>query len=373
MLSTLVEFPGLGIDLTISNVAFTVFGIDIYWYAVFIVTGMLLAMWFAMKQCPRFGLDSDTLFWVVLISIFGGVVCARIMSILFDQNVEYTSIWQMLNLRHGGLAIYGGIIGGFAIGGLLALYKKMPVLPAFDLAAMGFLIGQAFGRWGNFTNQEAFGTNTTLPWGMYSQTTHNYLAYNQAALAAQGIFVDPSLPVHPTFLYESVWCALGFLLLFLYRKHRRFNGEIFLLYFIWYGFERFFVEGLRTDSLMTRFFNLRVSQVIAAVAFVVGLALWVTGRIVTRGKPLRVPVPPPHVQSVRVPGMPGQKVEISWPANTPEPATAKKREMATAAWKAQGATAAQEVVEDIAPDAVADTQDRSPAAPDAGAEDVAES
>ena len=143
----------------------------------------------------------------------------------------------------GGVGIYGAIIAAFLSGWLLCKWRRVPVLPMFDLAAMGFLIGQCIGRWGNFVNQEAFGTNTTLPWGMISENTTAYLSSVQAALAAQGVTVDPSLPVHPTFLYESLWCLAGFILLALYEKHRRFHGEVMLMYVMWYGLGRFFHRG----------------------------------------------------------------------------------------------------------------------------------
>ena len=156
----------------------------------------------------------------------------------------------------------------------------------FDLAGMGFLLGQGIGRWGNFVNQEAFGTNTTLPWGMYSEGTCNYLSSVQETLAAQGVAVDPSLPVHPTFLYESIWCLLGFFLLWAYMKRRKFHGELILMYVMWYGAERFFVEGLRTDSLMVGSF--RISQVIAAVSVIAALCIWLALRKKYKDKPLTV-------------------------------------------------------------------------------------
>ena len=203
---------------------------------------------------------------------------------------EYQSIWEMIDIRLGGIAIYGGIIAAFAMGALMCRVRKVPMLPMFDLAAQGFLIGQCLGRWGNFFNQEAFGGNTTLPWGMISESTQQYLQAVQETLAAQGMTVDPSMPVHPTFLYESIWCGLGFLLLWRYSKHRRFHGEMTLLYIMWYGFERFFVEGLRTDSLMVG--NVRISQAVAALSVAAALVLWVILRRKYRGVPLVIPALP---------------------------------------------------------------------------------
>ena len=190
----------------------------------------------------------------------------------------------------------------------------------FDLAAMGFLIGQCIGRWGNFVNQEAFGTNTTLPWGMISENTTAYLSSVQATLAAQGVAVDPSLPVHPTFLYESLWCLAGFILLALYEKRRRFHGEVMLMYVMWYGLGRFFIEGLRTDSLMIGPF--RISQVVAAASTLAALALWLVLRRKYAGVPLMV------TYTAVEKGKDGPVAySVSWPAaqNAPSAAQLKER------------------------------------------------
>ena len=148
-----------------------------------------------------------------------------------------------------------------------------------DLASLGFLIGQGIGRWGNFVNGEAFGCNTDLPWGMTGDRIVSYLSdtSNVATLTSLGVTVDPNAPVHPCFLYESIWCLLGFVLLYLYaRKYRRFDGEIFLMYLGWYGFERMIVEGLRTDSLLIG--KIRVSQLLAGLLFVSCLIAWLVIR-----------------------------------------------------------------------------------------------
>ena len=203
---------------------------------------------------------------------------------------KYQSIWEMIAIRDGGLAIYGGIIGGFLFGGLACKWRGVPVLPMFDLTAMGFLIGQGCGRWGNFFNQEAFGCNTTLPWGMYSEATRAYLM-SSTVTVPKGVVIDPNLPVHPTFLYESIWCFVGFFLLFRYIKKRKFNGDITLRYLIWYGAGRFWIEGLRTDSLMlVPSIGLRVSQLVAGIAVVAGIAAEVYFTRKLKDKPLFVPL-----------------------------------------------------------------------------------
>ena len=169
------------------------------------------------------------------------------------------------------MAIYGGLIGALLVGVLIAKWRKICIPAILDVAGVGFLLGQGIGRWGNFFNVEAFGDNTSLPWGMWSSRIQSYLMMEQESLAQIGIAVDPAQPVHPCFLYESLWCILGFILLALYMKHRKFDGEVFLMYLAFYGAERFVVEGLRTDSLMIG--SLRVSQLLALVLVIVSIII----------------------------------------------------------------------------------------------------
>lgn len=289
-----VEFPGLGLEFDISRVAFYIGSMPIYWYGIVIGLGFALALVFAFANAKRFGIDADRMTDVIILTTICAVLCARAYYVIFAP-FEYQSFWDMINIRDGGLAIYGGVIGAVIFGILFSKWRKVPVLPMLDLAAMGFLIGQGFGRWGNFFNQEAFGTNTTLPWGMYSDGTAAYLSGVQSTLAAQGITVDPSMPVHPTFLYESIWCLIGFVLLALYIPRRRFHGEIALMYAAWYGAERCLVEGLRTDSLMLG--GVRISQLVAGVSVVAALALLICLRRKYRDVPLVIPALPGEQKS----------------------------------------------------------------------------
>ena len=267
-----VQFPGLGLDLTVNRVALAIGGFNIYWYGVIIAAGMLLAMLYAFRNAVDYGIDSDRLVDVVAIGTVMAIVCARIYYVAMAP-FAYQSLWEMIDIRKGGIAIYGAVIGAFVFGALAAKWRKVPLLPLFDLVSLGFLIGQGIGRWGNFVNQEAFGTNTTLPWGMYSEGTEAYLKSVQVTLPA-GVTVDPTAPVHPTFLYESIWCLVGFAVLASFYKKRRFNGQIFLGYIIWYGLGRAWIEGLRTDSLYLFHWTLfgqriRVSQALSLVMVLV--------------------------------------------------------------------------------------------------------
>lgn len=271
-MGTQVSFPGLGLEFTIRHIAFSIGNFNIYWYGVIIGLGLALAMLFVFSKTKEFGIDTDRFLDVVIIGAVAGVIGARLYYVAFSPS-EFTSFWQIFNLRTGGLGFYGGVIFGVGSAVLTCRWRKIKLYPAMDLAAYGFLIGQGIGRWGNFVNQEAFGTNTTLPWGMISNETTLYLSRQASKLAQEGIIVDPYAPVHPTFLYESLWCALGFVLLLLYMKHRKFDGEIFLMYIAWNGFGRAFIEGLRTDSLYLFGSNLRVSQVLAILGALAAIVI----------------------------------------------------------------------------------------------------
>ncbi|MVB11941.1 Prolipoprotein diacylglyceryl transferase [Caprobacter fermentans] len=259
-----VQFPGLGINVTLDPIAFKIGNHPIAWYGIIIATGFLLAFLYALQSCKKFRVDPDRFVDVVMVGIIFGVIGARLYYVLFDSSSQYIenpiSVFYIWN---GGLGIYGGIIGGLLFGSLMAKLRKLSIPAVLDLASLGFLIGQCIGRWGNFVNQEAFGTGTNLPWRMISENTD--------LVSAAG--------VHPCFLYESFWCLLGFILLHIFsRKYRRYDGQVFLLYTLWYGVGRFFIEGLRTDSLITPVIPLRVSQVVAAAAVIAAIVLLIVFR-----------------------------------------------------------------------------------------------
>lgn len=271
-----VVFPELGIDINVNETAFTLFGLDVKWYGLLITGGMLLAMIYGFSQMKKYGIDTDRAIDAVIAGIIGAVIGARAYYVIMEWD-SFAGNWKdIFNIRNGGLAIYGGIIGAILAGGITAKLRKLRLLPLLDVTAIGLLLGQGIGRWGNFTNQEAFGYNTENIFGMSSGNVRSWIIYaqNQPDVSREVAAMNPDLPVHPCFLYESVWCLLGFVLLALFaKKIRRFDGQIFLIYLIWYGSERFFVEGLRTDSLMIG--TLRVSQALSAVLVIVSAILLV--------------------------------------------------------------------------------------------------
>lgn len=256
-----------GIDLILDPVAFTLpigkNGMPIYWYGILIAIGFIGALVYAYIRAKRFNLDIDRVIDVVLVATPLAVLGARTYYVLFDPNGKISSVGEFFGLGGSGiagLAIYGGIIGAVVGGFIMAKIRKVKILDLLDLAAIGFLIGQGIGRWGNFFNQEAFGSLTGSDWwGMTSENTVN--------VVGRGL-------VHPCFLYESIWCIAGAILLHFLSNKRKFSGQIALSYCVWYGFGRTIIESFRTDSLM--FFDFKVSQVLSVlicVAGIVGLAV----------------------------------------------------------------------------------------------------
>ena len=245
-----------GIHLTLNPIAFTLpfgNGWDIYWYGIIIALGFMLAIIYGMKNARRFNVDTDKMLDVIIVTTPVSILCARTYYVIFD-GVKLNSFGEFFGFGNGngfsGIAIYGAVIGAFLCGAIMCYIKKIKILDMFDLAATAFLIGQGIGRWGNFMNQEAYGTFTGSDWwGM----TSNRIA---AEMGSTDL-------VHPCFLYESLWCIAGFFVLNHFSKNRKFSGQITLLYCVWYGFERAIVENLRTDSLMIG--NIRVSVLVSVL------------------------------------------------------------------------------------------------------------
>lgn len=244
-----------GIHLTLKPIAFTLpigNGWDIYWYGIIIAIGFALAIVYGIKNADRFNVNVDKMLDVIIVTTPVSILCARTYYVIFD-GVKCESISDFFGFGSSngfsGIAIYGAVIGAFLCGAIMCLVRKIKILDMFDLAATAFLIGQGIGRWGNFVNQEAFGTLTGSSWwGMQS--------INTIAEVGEGM-------VHPCFLYESIWCIAGFFVLNHFSKQRHFSGEITLMYCVWYGFERSIVENLRTDSLMIG--NIRVSVLVSII------------------------------------------------------------------------------------------------------------
>ena len=260
LLKDSVSFPNLfeG-EIELNRVAFKLFNFDIHWYALIILFGLFIAELYCEKCGKKYGLtDSDVFdvaFWGAVFGFIGARAYYCIFWNLNPENESKFTLWSAITRIHdGGLAIYGGIIFGVLTAVLICKKRKISIFAMMDMGGCGFLIGQSIGRWGNFVNIEAFGAPTAgnLPWGMSGTGPEITAVLSEAGQGAL---------VHPCFLYESLWCALGLALIhFVLSKIQTFDGELFLYYVIWYGTGRGLIEGLRTDSLYLG--PLKISQLI---------------------------------------------------------------------------------------------------------------
>lgn len=257
----ILSFPGLGIDeFSLNPVAFTIFGRSIVWYGIIVTCGIVAAFFYVMYRSKHENIKSDDVLDIAIFAIISAMIGARLYYVMMNLS-HYDTFLEVIAIWNGGIAIYGGIIGGALATFILCKIKKLKFTKLYDMIVPGLLLGQVIGRWGNFVNTEAFGTETSLPWRM---GIHKIGAY----------VYDTPIYVHPTFLYESVWNAIGFILINLYYKKKKYDGHIFLLYIVWYGFGRMFIEGLRTDSLMIGE-TIRISQLLAFLSVITGLILLV--------------------------------------------------------------------------------------------------
>lgn len=274
-----ISFPGLGIEpFHIDKTAFTLLGRPVAWYGLLITCGMILAVLYAIHIGRFEGISTDDMTDLAFFIIVFGVIGARLYYVIFKfDNYLVTdsggflknlleTLRNVVAIWEGGLAIYGGIIAGLLTAYLFAKKRKISFLKLFDILAPCVLIGQVIGRWGNFVNMEAYGADTTLPWRMG-------LLYSYADTGiATGVW-DVERYVHPTFLYESLWNLTALVLVLILYKKKRFDGQFFCSYLIWYGFGRMLIEGLRTDSLMLGAF--RVSQLVGLSSLILGVVLMI--------------------------------------------------------------------------------------------------
>lgn len=266
-----ISFPHLGITLNIDNVAFTIGSKEIYWYGIIIAAGFAIAVLTAMRLAKKNGMNPDTIVDLVLYAAPLAIFGARLYYVIFEWDYYRNHPGDIVKIWNGGLAIYGGIITAILVAVIYARVKKQNLGLLCDVGSVGLLIGQTVGRWGNFVNQEAFGGNTALKWGM----TGNVIKEELSRLAYAGVNVNPDLPVHPTFLYESLWNLVFLTLFIILFPKRKFDGQIFASYLMSYGTGRFFIEALRTDSLMLGDF--RISQIVACVCVALGLIITAIG------------------------------------------------------------------------------------------------
>lgn len=260
-----ISFPGLSIgEFTLNRAAVTINGFAIYWYGIIIGFGFLLGLLYMYYRFRTYGLNSDNLLDVALAVIPSAVVGARLYYVLTSLD-EYHSLWDVINIREGGLAIYGGVIAGALAVVVVCKIRKFPMLKVFDSIAPAVMLGQILGRWGNFVNAEAYGIIDRFEFFGKVIETPSFEKSNIFRMTVNG------MTVHPTFLYESVWNLIGFVLINVFYKKKKFDGEIVLWYLTWYGFGRCIIEGFRGDSLFVG--SIRISQLVGFLCFAFGLVL----------------------------------------------------------------------------------------------------
>ena len=297
-----IAFPGLGLEFTINRVAFTVFGKEIYWYGIIICVGFILAALYLNFRVKKFGFTSENLIDCMIICVPVGVVCARLYYVVFEWEYYSQHPAEIVAVWNGGIAIYGAVIGVLIALFAYSRFKKLSFAGLCDMAALGLLIGQCIGRWGNFI------------WRMT---------------------IDAGSPVHPTFLYESLWNLVGFIALHFISKKRKFEGEIALLYVAWYGLGRAWIEGLRTDSLYLG--PMRVSQILAVISCAAAIVILVRkyNRIAVSKKFYQPPAPVPAEAPV----------PVEQPAGSEKPKTAQESAAPAQEPAANGSPAAESAPE----------------------------
>ena len=276
-----IDFPNIGIHLKSVGDHITIFGFDIAFYGMIIGLGILTGLLIAAAEAKRSGQNPEDYFDLAIYAVIFSIIGARLYYVAFSWDMYKDDLLSILNIRQGGLAIYGGVIAAVITVFVFARVKKMSATLILDTAGLGLVAGQMIGRWGNFFNREAFG-----------EYTNSFLAMRLPVDAVRGSDITELMrknmetvkgvsyiQVHPTFLYESLWCLMVLIIMLIYRKHKKFNGELFLVYLLGYGLGRFWIEGLRTDQLLIPKIGLPVSQILAGVLVVASLALIIYKRI----------------------------------------------------------------------------------------------
>ncbi|MCH4008790.1 prolipoprotein diacylglyceryl transferase [Companilactobacillus sp.] len=255
--------------LALNPIAFNLGGLEIHWYGIIIALGALVGVIMAMREATRRGINSDNILDLVLIGVPVGLICARIYYVIFELPFYIANPGEIIKIWHGGIAIYGGLIGGFIVLLVLCLRRKISVWLMLDIAAPSVLLGQIVGRWGNFMNQEAFGAKTSLDFLQSLHLPH---------FVIEQMFINGAYR-QPTFLYESFFNLIGLILILVLRHRKHFYkvGEVFLSYLVWYPIVRFFVEGMRTDSLYI-LPGVRVSQMLSLILLIFAIGAWIYRR-----------------------------------------------------------------------------------------------
>ena len=265
-----ISFPNLGIYLEHVGKNVSVFGFEIAYYGIIIGCAILIGFMIATSEAKRTRQNPDDYLDMGIIGVIAGIVGARAFYVIFSWDMYKNDLLDIFNLREGGLAIYGGVIGAVIAVFVLARVKRLSPFQILDTVALAILNGQMLGRWGNFFNREAFGeyTDSLFAMRLPLDAVRSGDVTDLMREHIERIDGVSYIQVHPTFLYESVWCCVLLILLALYRKHKKYEGELFLLYIFGYGLGRVWIEGLRTDQLLIPGIGFPVSQAIAGCVLV---------------------------------------------------------------------------------------------------------
>lgn len=274
-----INFPHLHIYLEHVGKNISIFGFTIAFYGILIAIGMIAGTQIARTEAKRTGQNPDDYLDFAIMGIIIAVICARLYYVAFSWDLYKNNPINILNIRQGGLAIYGGVLGGIFSAFLFSRIKKIKLPVLLDTACLGLVFGQAIGRWGNFFNREAFGGYTDNLFAMQIpvsavRTGDISTSLAQHPFVANGVTY---IQVHPTFLYESLWDIMVFVVLMSFRKHKKFNGAVFSLYLIGYGLGRSWIEGLRTDQLLIPGTKLPISQILSACLVLLGFIIMIVG------------------------------------------------------------------------------------------------
>ena len=253
-----IVFPGVNLNMKISRVALNIFGINIYWYAIIIAVAIIIALIILKKRDGLYDIQFEKVLELSIIVIPISIICARIYYCIFNFEYYINHPIKILDIKAGGLAIYGGIIGGAVTAIIYSKKQGIDIMNLLDYIVPSLALGQAIGRWGNFVNIEAYGTRTNALWRMGIIENGNYIE------------------VHPTFLYESIATLIIFFILMKLKNKRTFKGEVTYVYLLLYSFVRFFIEGLRTDSLMLC--GYRISQIVSVIIFIISITMIIYNR-----------------------------------------------------------------------------------------------
>ncbi len=264
-MTNIISFPGLGVGpFTVNRIAFSIGPLTVYWYGLIICLGLILGICYLYYRMRSYGMTSDNLTDIALFTIPSAIVGARLYYVLTSLE-DYHSLYEAVAIWEGGLAIYGAVIAGAIAVYIVCRVKKFPTLKVYDSIAPAVMLGQIAGRWGNFFNAEAYGGTEIYEFFGLSLDISEFSAQNPLRMVING------MTAHPTFLYESVWNTVGFVLINIFWKKKRFDGQVLLWYLSWYGLGRSIIEGFRTDSLYVG--QVRISQLVGIVCFAVGIVL----------------------------------------------------------------------------------------------------